>query len=310
MSNDKITVYKSYNLKDRGLNEIILKKVKVNSKKYNYENKYIEMVVNPLKIIGAENKVTITKVNQISDFINNLDEILKEILPGVNSCIFWQVKRIDYAIDKKVEQNLINYYLKLFNRADIGNLQVPYNYKSKRRKQMQGSYRLSNNSITINFYNKLEERINKNVLEDIEDAENVLRLEVQCKKTKVNNIKNKNKWEYNILLHYLDPRISTETLYKYYKKTIGEGDYYTLNKAIELINNSNYRKGKKDKLIEVITLINKKRSVTDAKAEYKNKQNSFKYYLKEIKKLNVNVVTIPERWGIDYLKNVWHVEDY
>ena len=306
-SNKKQTIYKCFDLNVLGLNEIVLKKVDV-SNKYKYENKYIEIIVNPTKLLNKKNSIEITKTEDIDEFIVKLDAVLQLLSPGINSCIFWSVKRIDYARNVRVEQELIPKYLDLFSRADNGNLKVQYNYIGKRKKQMKGSFRLFNKSITINFYNKYDERINKNKSSEVEDAENVLRLEIQCKKNKVNNIKNKNKWDTNMLLNYLSEEISKETLYKYYKKTIGTEDYYSLKKAEEIINKSNMRENKKNKLIQILKLINKKRSVPGARELYCN-DSQFNYYVGELKKLGINPVTLPRAWNIEHLKNVWYLED-
>lgn len=306
-SNRKQEIYRCYDLNVLGFNEITLKKIDV-SKKYKYKNKHIEIIVNPTKLLCKKNNIEITKKKDIYNMIDGLDQILHYLNPQFNSCIFWSVKRIDYARNVRVEQELIPKYLDLFSRADNRNLKVPYNNIGKRKKQMRGSYRLYNNSVTINFYNKYDERINKNKFDETEDAENILRLEIQCKKTKVNNIKNKNKWDTNMLLNYLDEEISKETLYKYYKKTIGTEDYYSLKKAEEIINKSNMRENKKNKLIQILKLINKKRSVSGARELYCN-YSQFDYYLRELRKLGINPVTIPRAWNIEHLSNVWNLED-
>lgn len=317
LSNNTVTIYRNLTLNEIGLNEIRLKKVKVDSK-YKFKNKYLELLINPAKILNKNNPIAIFKEEDINNLIEKLDNILSYNFRFNNtSCINWQVKRIDYTrninlntIDlyNKNDIDLAELYIDLFRRADTSNLKVPYNLRSKRRTQTKGSFRLSNKSITINFYNKFDERKNKKKFDEMEDAKNILRLEIQCNQPKINNIKNKNKWDYNILLNYLDPQIAHETLYKYYKKIIGEGDYYKLTDAIKIINNSKFRTDKKENLVEILKLINKKRSVTRAREEFKN-NIKFNQYLKDIRGLNINVVTIPERWNVRFLPNPWNVQD-
>ena len=97
--------------------------------------------------------------------------------------------------------------------------------------------------------------------------------------------------------------ISYQQLEYYYNKTIGAGDYYKLSDAIRIIQDSNYTSKTKDKLTEVLRAISKHRSIRRAREESQYNSSCFNRYLKQIRALGVNPVTIPGRWKVDKLKN-------
>ena len=65
-------------------------------------------------------------------------------------------------------------------------------------------------------------------------AKDLLRVEVQCKKSKTNIIKVKNVFDSRYLEHYLSQEISC-----HYNKIIGSSDYYTLSEIIKIVQDSN-----------------------------------------------------------------------
>lgn len=322
-SNNNYTIYNVLDYSETGLNKIILTKKTnkgVNKKtgnEYSYIDFRISMIINPSRILRKSNPIAIMHQEDIDLFIFKFDKILQQIDESLVSCKTWSIKRIDYTrnidlnIMSDLDADIVNKYIQLFSRADTPTrCKVPYHKIKKDRKQKEGSYVVENKSVTFICYNKEKERMDKQKDDEIDYAKNILRLEIQCKNPRIRQITYKNKWDTNFLYHFLDYKISYETLQKYYKASIGEGDYYSLNKARKLINETSKikHKDKKQKLIEVLNLINTKKSVADARKEYGN-INTFNRYLKELQKLGINPVTIPRSWNITEIPNVWYQED-
>lgn len=315
-SSGNIKVYKTICLSDVGFNQITLKEVKVN-KKYNFPNRYIEIVLNPTKLLKKSNSIAITKKEDIESMYSEFEKVKNYIDKDLSPLYSWSLKRIDYTrnIDlskledwiTKDKEQLASQYIKLFQKADKpSNMKIPYT-ESHRRKQRPGSYRLFNKSATINFYDKDNERENKD--KQTEDSKYILRLEVQCNKFKTNAIKRQKKWDSKILFNYLSDEISKETIYSYYKKTVGEGDYYKLNLAEQNIKESKYRSDKKEILISILKSINKTRSIWKAREESEFSKEKFNGYLRDIRRIGVNPVTISERTEFNYLPNAWYIKD-
>ena len=322
-SNNNYTIYNVLDYSEMGLNKIILTK-KINKginkktgKEYSCVDFRINMIINPSRILRKSNPIAIMHQEDIDLFIFQFDKILRQIDESLVSCRTWSIKRIDYTrnidlnIMSDLDANIVNKYIQLFSRADTPTrCKVPYHKIKKDRKQKEGSYIVENKSVTFICYNKEKERMDKQKYDGIDYAKNILRLEIQCKNPRIRQIVYKNKWDTNFLYHFLNYEISYETLQKYYKSSIGDGDYYSLNKARKLINETSKikHKDKKQKLIEVLELINTKKSVAEARKEYGN-INTFNRYLKELQKLAINPVTIPRAWNITEIPNIWYQKD-
>ena len=292
-------IYVTEALKDKGFTHIILTNKKIDSK-YKYNFMQITIIMNPLKLLEVS-KLELLKEDQVEELNDRFySEIIKihHSLPRLEN---WIVNRIDYAIN--INTPYVKEYVKLFQRADKPrNFKELYCSKSKTRKQREGSFYLFNDSVSINFYNKEHERLSQNFNKD--GAKDLLRLEVQCKKPKTNTIKCKNGFESRQLEHYLSNEISNQQLEYYYNKTIGTGDYYKLSEAIRIVQESNFTIKTKDKLINVLRLINTHRSIWRAREESQYNSSCFNRYLKQIRELGVNPVTIPTRWGINKLDSI------
>lgn len=285
-------------LREEGFTRIKLTSKKINVK-YKYNFMQIKITMNPLKLI-SRNKLEVIKTDLLEEVKKIFAEKVKKIHTSLPRLDYWTINRIDYAVN--INTPYVEEYIKLFQRGDKPtNFKELYCSKSKTRKQLDGSFYLFNDSVTINFYNKENERLSQNFNKD--GAKDLLRLEIQCKKPKTNTLKAKNKFDSRHLEHYLSQEISYQQLEYYYNKTIGAGDYYKLSEAIRIIQDSNYTSKTKDKLTEVLRAISKHRSVWRAREESQYNSSCFNRYLKQIRALGVNPVTIPGRWKVDKLKN-------
>ncbi len=286
-------------LKEDGFTYIQLISKKVDGR-YKYNFMQMSIIMNPVKLV-AKTKLEVIKQKHIEEVKKIFAEEVHRIHSSLPRLENWIVNRIDYAIN--INTPYVEEYIKLFQRADKPrNLKELYCSKSKTRKQREGSFYLFNDSVSINFYNKEHERLSQNFNKD--GAKDLLRLEIQCKKPKTNTIKSKNEFDSRHLEHYLSKEISYQQLEYYYKKTIGFGDYYKLSEAIRIVRESNYSTKTKEKLINVLRLINIHRSVWRAREESRYNSSCFNRYLKQLRLLGVNPVTIPGRWKVNSLKNI------
>ena len=287
-------------LKEEGFTYIKLTSKKVDGR-YKYNFMQMTIIMNPVKLI-RRNKLEVIKMDLLEEVKKIFAEKVKKIHTSLPRLDYWTINRIDYAVN--INTPYVEEYIKLFQRGDKPtNFKELYCSKSKTRKQLDGSFYLFNDSVTINFYNKENERLSQNFNKD--GAKDLLRLEIQCKKPKTNTLKAKNKFDSRHLEHYLSQEISYQQLEYYYNKTIGTGDYYKLSEAIRIVQESNYTSKTKEKLTEVLRLINKHRSIWRAREESQYNSSCFNRYLKKIRVLGVNPVTIPSRWGVNMLKNTF-----
>lgn len=302
----------TYFLSDEGFHKIVLKNnYRINPKKY-YMG--ISITINPIRLIDKENKLRLTNEKDIEEIEGSFNSIIKSISPYLDNFFNWKVERIDYTIDLKVKK--VAEYIKLFQRSNNPyNFKMQYSKTGKERKQLKDSYYLISKSVTINFYDKEQQQRKQGYSEEeIAAAKNTLRFEVQIHKPKVYNIQNKHEFNSRELYHYLELHHSREQIIKYYCSTIGTGNYMKKDKAIRIINKSKYKENTKENLINILGLIAKKRSVVKAKEEFlinikdeeelKKQKAIFSEYLRKIRVLGINPVTIPEDWKDSDLENL------
>lgn len=292
--------YATHALKDKGFTEIILSKFKV-SEQYKHDYMQVTIQLNPTKLLGRD-KVALTKEQDLEEVEKLFNDVIETIHLDLNTFMYWTLNRIDYAIN--IKTSYVKEYIELFQRGDIPyHFQMQYDKSAKTRKQRKGSCYLISKSTIINFYDKFKERLD-NTGKEVEAAKDILRLEVQCLKSKTNAIKYKHSFEMKYLGYYLNEKLSLDIIRYYYDKTIGKGDYYKLDKAIEKVNSSNNKPRTKEKLIIVLKEVNSNRSIWKARQCTSFSVERFNHYLKLIRQLNINPVTMPRRWSINLLENL------
>ncbi|PGW87618.1 hypothetical protein COE01_00625 [Bacillus thuringiensis] len=232
------------------------------------------------------------------------DDPINQFSP-INSIAAYKVNRIDYCVNL-FSANAAQ-YIELIKKADIPKRFEPvmvYDLKNKKKKLYKNAYYVQNKSICLNFYDKQYQLLQVN--DDIvaTDANGIIRFEIQCKKTKVNNLCRKYSIS-NSLYNLSQDELSQSTLLKYYISSIGVGDYYTLTEAKKIIRDAtNYTNKKKQYMIAVLDLVSKKKYVWKARNESNICPKKFDKTLKHLAELGINPVTIPSRWKIQFLPNL------
>lgn len=283
-------------LREEGFTRIKLTSKKINVK-YKYNFMQIKITMNPLKLIGR-NKLEVIKMDLLEEVKKIFLKRIKKIHMTLPRLDYWTINRIDYAVN--INTPYVEEYIKLFHRADKP--RGFSNWSPSIVTQRYGSLYLISEGVNINFYNKESERLSQNFNKD--GAKDILRIEVQCKKSKTNTLKTKYEFDSMHLEHYLSQEVSYQQLEYYYNKTIGAGDYYKLSEAIRIVQDCNYTSKTKEKLTEVLREINRHRSIWKAREKSEYNKVCFNRYLKQIRALGVNPVTIPVRWSMTNLKNI------
>lgn len=282
----------------------------------------IKIRINPKRLIKNNEFIEVAKESDLESIRKEFRKVMSTLRKEVNKksrnkLIFafddlnrFYVRRIDFCVNiffKNSEK-----VMELIRRSDIPNKFSPYliyDTKDKRWIMPKKSFYINSELLTINIYLKSAQMHNDNYFSsiDISTSEGIIRFEVQCYLQKVNNIKSKYKIDINNIFNIATKKIAEETLRYYLKKTVGFEDYYTLSEAKNLINNSRqYRDSTKKEMIDLIALINKKRSIPKARKEYSGKALNFNMLIKKIRALNINPVTIPVNWNINHLLNPIH----
>lgn len=182
------------------------------------------------------------------------------------------------------------------------------------------SFYLKSNSVTINYYSKYLQLLNKSqenvkkgyppINQEILDASrNIYRFEVQCKYHKIYSMSQKAKEAGNRSINkyksLLDPILCVTIISNYYNKVIGKGDWYTLSTAIQIIKSKCFNSQKEQHLINALKDVSRCRSLVKAKESCPiEKIATFTRALNQLETLNINPVTIPREWHIEYIPNL------
>lgn len=271
----------------------------------NYHSIEIEKF-NPSKLLGKDNRNDLMQQADILQVHNKFTELVQSINSKLPEFISWKPKRIDYSVNIITPD--VALYIELFQRCNQPNkyYKAPKSKIDYKRRQLDNSLYLITKGFSLNFYNKEEEVIASGYdQKQIDDAKDILRIEVQCEKSKIYNLKKNNDDIISTeLFNFIGLDLAREVLTDYYDKTIGSGDYYSLNEAKKIINAQlDITDSMKKKLIDHLKYINNYKSIYEAKKALKNNP-LFNDYLKRIRALNINPVIIPRSKKIPFLANI------
>lgn len=280
--------------------------------------KYYEMsiILNPKRLLKNNEYIDVAREEELPVIATRFKRImlllkeefnkkcLDEFIYIYHNLLNYNVRRIDYCVNVKV--NNVDKVINLIKRGDIPKKfyeYTEYDKKSKRKVSGKDSFYLMSKSgnITINIYAKYNQMKKDKYYKDIDitKAKGILRIEVQCKSKKIRSIEQAFALESRDIFSLATYDIARREILCYLYKTIGFEDYTTFKKAKVKINGCENLKAKtKTKMIEILRLINQKRSIYRAREIYDD-DNKFYKLLNKIKKLDINPVTVPEEWKME-----------
>lgn len=287
----------------------------------------VEAIINPKILGGISDYITAATLDDMDTAIAGFNLEAKRISTLLKTFDCYCLKRVDYCLNFYLDELIPgcnpNLIMNLIKRGDI-----PHNYEewgeydnvSHRKKSSPNSFYLISKSVNINCYNKymqLLERSKENANNGyppisqavLGAAQGIIRFEVQCKHHKMNpssnSVKGSENDSYNKYKDLLSYETCIDTIIYYYRKIIKYGDWYTLQDAVRKIMSQHYNRQKEKRLIDVLGLVNQRRSFNDAKTAYTGeKLKAFKRTIKDLISLNINPVTIPREWGIKHIPNL------
>ena len=148
----------------------------------------------------------------------------------------------------------------------------------------------------------------------LKESENTVRIEVQLYKRKLRSIQKKLNFPNRNILNYLKKEWQDELFFKQYRNSIGIGDFYSLYKAREKLFEQNPKPKMFEKLLNFLELLSQSRSIDASKKKFikgtivnkklvKGSLRTFNTYLNKLNEMGINPITLPRRWGIDFLQN-------
>lgn len=286
------------NAQEYGINEVAFKPVA------NEGLIVLSLVINPQSLIRRTATIDLFDCSQRAKerlYRAFDDEMSPVAFPPLSE---WYIKRIDYAWDLHPcpvgglnDADKIALYTDLLRKA-----RRPAAYKDSG--ESSGSLHSKSKSANINFYNKQDQVERK--LKHLScydrlhaDALNILRIEIQCKRTKVETLKADYHLPDTKAGTMLQRRISHGTIQAYYSTLIGYDDFYSLAEAERRIDEEHIDEAKGVKVFLHMA------AESSNLNEVFGQMHRSTYYrrISSCRQLGINPITIPERWGISHLGN-------
>ena len=289
----------------------------------------IEVTINPKFLSGIQDYITAATYDDMDAAVATFDRISTNISPVLGTFADYDLKRIDYCINFSVSELApdctSDQIMNLIRRGDI-----PPSYKeykqydkiSHRTRASPNSFYLVNKSVTINCYRKgteIQKRMANGIMredpdfitETLDEAEDIIRFEVQCKYHNVyarsRRAKANGNKEVNLCEDLLSDETCADIINYYFNKIIGRGLWYSLYAARAQIRSCHFNSQKEKRLIEALELVNRCQSLADSKELLQGKElEAFKRTLKDLSSIGINPVTIPKGWGIG---RIWNLLD-
>ena len=147
----------------------------------------------------------------------------------------------------------------------------------------------------------------------LNSAEGIVRFEVQLYYQKLYNTTRSSKWKFDSLdiNNFISDYFTEQMLLYYLRKISFEGDFFTLERAKQVVWESNIfcHKKTKDNLINLLSQVSRQRGWRLASENIYNElpPNAVNYMLGLLDRMGVNVVTIPQNWSSEYFQSPIHL---
>ena len=275
-------------------------------KKNGYSTYAFKCKINFKRLIERQDRISVYSDADFKEIVNKFNTIM-EYLGGLPSFENWNTNRIDYCINIKTPY--VKEYIDLMQKGDVPHSQrLSYNPSNRNYAHRKGSVYLvskardkrkgNTGSTTINFYDK-EDQIKKEQADNsvIEQAKNILRLEVQCNRPKLDYLKKKYVLEDKKITSLLSAQISFDVLESAVLAICKVGDYYRRTEALKKIDDLKCHQKTKDNMKLIIDTVSKQYNSIDKARKQLVKSNQltkkqFNGYIQKLNAIDINPVTI------------------
>ena len=226
------------------------------------------------------------------------------------------VKRIDYSVNLRTPHNFHKFLI-------LAKKSVLDKRKKISRSRDNDRIELENRTRTFAIYEKVK------ITEEEFSTNKIIRIRAiirnPSKEWKKSNLKINTELTDRVkiynkarggLLPFLDEDVSKTFIKKEYDKLVGTGDFYSTYKAWKIIDESKFKKDKKQNLKELMQLISQSWSLQKAEKQYisgtslkknrkivKGTQQIFRRNIKQLRELGLQPLRIPDSWHLSYLHN-------
>ena len=272
-----------------------------------YVNYVIDARVNPSKVIYREKSIDIYKPSDYSIFQDRFNQEIKSFnLPFLPDLEGWKAHRVDFTYNLQTPHD--KEYIRLFHKSDLRGFTIKRDQHGH-RSMKAGSLYINNSAVTLNFYDKMDEMQkaeggSRHTPEEIQEAKDILRIEVQAGRDKLSNIKRKQEFTTKQISEFMtSPGAAEDLVISYAEKVLGSATYHKKPAAITLINHSKKQKKTKEQLIAVLDEISKPyRRVDEVRGDHPELEiDKCKKILRD---MDINLITLDKNTKVRELPSI------
>ena len=172
-----------------------------------------------------------------------------------------------------------------------------------------GSLYINNSAVTLNFYDKADEMQKaeggtRHTPEEISQAKDILRIEVQAGRDKLSGIKRKQEFTSKQISEFMtSPEAAEKLVIDYATKVLGNATYRKKPAAITIINHSKKQKRTKEQLIAALEAVSKPyKRIDEVRQEHPDLEiDKTKKILRD---LDINLATLDKNTKVRELPSI------
>lgn len=272
-----------------------------------YVNYVIDARVNPSKVIYRESAIDIYKPSDYEIFQQCFNNEIKsfnlQFLPPLDG---WKAHRVDFTYN--IHTPNVKEYIRLMHKADLRGFTIKKDQHGHRAMKA-GSLYINNSAVTLNFYDKADEMQKaeggtRHTQEEIQQAKDILRIEVQAGRDKLSGIKRKQEFTSKQISEFMtSPEAAEDLVIDYATKVLGNATYRKKPAAITIINHSKKQKRTKDQLIAALEAVSKPyKRIDEVRQEHPDLEiDKTKKILRD---LDINLATLDKNTKVRELPSI------
>ena len=272
-----------------------------------YINYVIDARVNPSKVIYREKSIDIYKPSDYSLFQDRFNHEIKSYnLPFLPPLDGWKAHSVDFTYN--IHTPYVKDYIRLFHKSDLRGFTIKKDQHGH-RSMKAGSLYINNSAVTLNFYDKFDEMQKaeggtRHTQEEIQQAKDILRIEVQAGRDKLSGIKRKQEFTSKQISEFMtSPEAAEDLVLMYAEKVLGAATYRKKPAAVTLINHSKKHQKTKDQLIAALEAVSKPyKRIDEVRQEHPDLEiDKTKKILRD---LDINLATLDKNTKVRELPSI------
>ena len=272
-----------------------------------YMQYVIDARVNPSKVIYRESAVDIYKPSDYDIFQQCFNEEIRFYnLPFLPPLDGWKAHRVDFTYN--IHTPYVKDYIRLMHKADLRGFSIKKDQYGHRAMKA-GSLYINNSAVTLNFYDKADEMTKaeggtRHTPEEIQQAKDILRIEVQASRDKLSNINRKQEFTTKQITEFMQqPEAAEDLVLMYAEKVLGAATYRKKPAAITLINHSKKHQQTKEQLIAAIEAVSKPyRRVDEVRAAHP--ELNIDKAKKILREMDINIISLDKNTKVRELPSI------